>query len=70
MVIKKKLKNSTIIIVLSWSKIFSVMLYSNCKLYDFKKKERMRESNNLKDRENGREKMRWSKREKCCAIRA
>lgn len=31
------------------------MLYSNCKLYDFKKKERMRESNNLKDRENGRE---------------
>lgn len=27
-----------IIIVLSWSKVFSVMLYSNCKLHDFKRK--------------------------------
>lgn len=35
---KKIKKHSTIIIVLSWSKVFSVMLYSNCKLYDFKGK--------------------------------
>lgn len=34
----KKLKNSTIIIILSWSKVFSVMLYSNCKLHNFKGK--------------------------------
>lgn len=37
--IKKKTR-STIITVLLWSKIFSVMLYSNCKLHDFKKKAR------------------------------
>lgn len=54
-------------IVLSWSKVFSVMLYSNCKLHDFKRKdgcEKVRVEESEKEKERESERKREREREK------